>query len=217
MRETAILVAAAIVWANALGLAATFATLEYAEAVRAGERAAQERAGVSEHADPMPASNTPPSLPESASRGRSARDWAYRDRPTVHMPRIGLTGAVAASPIDPVLSRKQAYIALHRPGWPSEQIENAVCVCERESNLRTAPSHTAGDPFGGSHGLCQVNGFWATPRSLGGPYPWFTDRYGFYNIERGNRDVLYHLRYGLAIWVELGWGEWGTARACGLL
>lgn len=142
--------------------------------------------------------------------GRSTRTWNVPPAPARAFGE--LSAAVARVP-RARLTRAAARAALRRAEWASEHLDAALCVMGRESDFRVAPAHEAGDPHGGSDGLMQVNGWWALPRSAGGPYPSFAP----YDRARGARDVDYHLRYARAIFESEGWGAWGTARACGLV
>lgn len=92
-------------------------------------------------------------------------------------------------------------------GWPASEMATLARVLWRESRCSQGPVLNPEDPYGGSYGLMQINGWWCQVRP-GRPVPWLQQRklikecVDLYGAEP-------NLRAGLAIWKNSGWHPWG--------
>ena len=88
-------------------------------------------------------------------------------------------------------------------GWPKKEIKHLSYIMARESSCFARAANFS-DPWGGSHGLAQING------SNKG----FLVRQG---IIRRSMSELWkpkkNLQAALALWKECGWACWGTKRS----
>jgi len=108
--------------------------------------------------------------------------------------------------IDPYSSACEQFSALAvNLGWPADQRTVLEAIMKRESNC-TPNAINRKDPFGGSRGLLQINGFW---------HKWLIGK----GIITDKQDLLQaqtNLLAGLAIYnygVErygFGWGPWSV-------
>ena len=90
---------------------------------------------------------------------------------------------------------------LRAAGWPEHQLDRALEIMHRESRWNPR-AFNENDPFGGSYGLFQLNGWW--------------NRYGHQELgEPLDRQMamrpLYNARYAYMIWRQFGWKPWSTA------
>ena len=92
------------------------------------------------------------------------------------------------------------YVDLARQvGWPKSERANLARIMWRESRC-TPTAHNPRDPWGGSHGLLQINGSnvgWAT-------------RMGYIKTRNDLFNARTNLRVGLELWKLYGWKPWGT-------
>jgi soluble lytic murein transglycosylase-like protein len=92
------------------------------------------------------------------------------------------------------------YVNLARQvGWPKSERANLARIMWRESRC-TPTAHNPLDPWGGSHGLLQINGSnvgWAT-------------RQGYIRTRNDLTDPKRNLKVGLELWKLYGWKPWGT-------
>jgi soluble lytic murein transglycosylase-like protein len=108
--------------------------------------------------------------------------------------------------IDPYTSACEQFSALGvNLGWPADQRTVLESIMKRESNC-TPNAVNRKDPFGGSRGLLQINGFW---------HKWLIGK----GIITDKKDLLQaqtNLLAGLEIYnygVErygFGWGPWSV-------
>ena len=105
-------------------------------------------------------------------------------------------GRVDANTNDPC----NRYVDLARQvGWPKSERSNLRRIMWRESRC-TPTAHNSLDPWGGSHGLLQINGSnvgWAT-------------RMGYIRSRNDLTDPKRNLKVGLELWKLYGWRPWGT-------
>lgn len=106
-----------------------------------------------------------------------------------------------AQPADAAVGHAcKRYVDLARQvGWPKSERANLARIMWRESRC-TPSAHNPRDPWGGSHGLLQINGSnvgWAT-------------RMGYINTRNDLTDARRNLKVGLELWKLYGWRPWGT-------
>ena len=112
-----------------------------------------------------------------------------------------IIAALTASPADAAVGHQcRRYVNLARQvGWPKSQRYELARIMWRES--RCVPTaHNSRDPWGGSHGLLQINGSnvgWAT-------------RQGYIRGRDDLNDPRRNLKVGLELWKLYGWRPWGT-------
>ena len=112
-----------------------------------------------------------------------------------------IAATLTATPADAAINDKcRRYVNLAREiGWPKKERYNLARIMWRES--RCAPTaHNPRDPWGGSHGLLQINGSnvgWAT-------------RQGYIRNRQDLNDPKRNLKVGLELWKLYGWRPWGT-------
>ena len=92
------------------------------------------------------------------------------------------------------------YVDLARQvGWPKSQRHNLARIMWRESRC-TPSAHNAKDPWGGSHGLLQING-----SNVG-----WARRMGYITERNDLNDPRRNLKVGLELWKLYGWKPWAT-------
>jgi len=106
--------------------------------------------------------------------------------------------------IDPYTTACKQFSALAiNLGWPADQRTVLESIMQRESNC-TPNAINRKDPFGGSRGLLQINGYW---------HKWLISK-GIITQPSNLLQAQTNLRAGLAIYnygVErygFGWGPW---------
>lgn len=87
-------------------------------------------------------------------------------------------------------------------GWPANQMATLARVMFRESRCSAGPVLNPDDPYGGSYGLTQINGFWCKPKGFLRTKNIVSDCTDLY-------DSATNLRAALAIWRNSGWHPWG--------
>ena len=91
-------------------------------------------------------------------------------------------------------------------GWPATEMAKLARVLYRESRCSSS-AYNADDPWGGSHGLMQINSFWCRPNS-NWPVGWL-QHHGIVTTCADLYDPATNLRAALAIYGNSGWHPWG--------
>jgi soluble lytic murein transglycosylase-like protein len=112
-----------------------------------------------------------------------------------------ILAAINPKPVEAAVGHNcKRYVDMARAvGWPKSERANLARIMWRESRC-TPTAHNPLDPWGGSHGLLQINGSnvgWAT-------------RQGYINTRNDLTDPKRNLKVGLELWKLYGWKPWGT-------
>ncbi len=86
-------------------------------------------------------------------------------------------------------------------GWSEREMKDVLRITYRESRWNPRAINR-NDPFGGSYGLFQLNGWW--------------ERYGIEEVgEQLNTQLalrpMYNARYARKVYERFGWKPWSTA------
>ena len=87
-------------------------------------------------------------------------------------------------------------------GWPAKELARLAVVMWRESRCTPGPVLNPDDPYGGSYGLTQINGYWCKPNGFLQSKGIIKQCVELYGTET-------NLRAALAIWRNSGWHPWG--------
>ncbi|MCY4390940.1 MAG: serine protease [Chloroflexi bacterium] len=129
----------------------------------------------------------------------------------------GLSVAVAGYPLGQgeggwIAAGIVSRVFTDEAGVTQLQTTNGPCVFWEESRWRSNPQHIAGDPYGGSHGIAQMNGVYTGQ--------WGDPGYGLPLFDLSRRGDPFYVRwYALQVFeLKDGWYEWeNSARACGII